>query len=58
MNGLRRLLRNPYYKGMATLNDIEHAGRHKPLIDPTTWATVQNILTSRRNEERSRAHDH
>ncbi|WP_158609461.1 recombinase family protein [Kocuria soli] len=58
VNGLHRLLRRPYYKGIVVHNGIEHPGRHEPLIDPVTWATVQDILTSRRNGERSRAHDH
>ncbi|WP_454301961.1 recombinase zinc beta ribbon domain-containing protein [Salana multivorans] len=58
VNGLHRLLRNPYYKGVVVHNGIEHPGRHEPLIGPVTWATVQDILTSRRNGERSRTHDH
>lgn len=58
VNGLHRLLRHPYYKGVVVHNGVEHPGRHDPLIDPVTWATVQDILTSRRNGERSREHDH
>lgn len=58
VNGLHRLLRQPYYKGVVVHNGVEHPGRHDPLIDPVTWSTVQDILTSRRNGERSREHDH
>lgn len=58
VNGLHRLLRRPYYKGVVVHNGIEHPGRHEPLIDPVTWATVQDILRSRRSGERSRQHDH
>lgn len=58
MNGLHRLLRNPYYKGVVVFNGVDHPGRHEPLIDPVTWETVQDILTARRNGERSRVHDH
>jgi len=58
VNGLHRLLRHPYYKGIVIYNGVEYPGRHEPLIDPVTWATVQDILTSRRNGERSREHDH
>lgn len=54
VNGLHR----PYYKGVVVLNGVEHTGRHEPLIDAVTWASVQDILTSRRNGKRSRAHDH
>lgn len=58
VNGLHRLLRRPYYKGVVVHNGIEHPGIHEPVIDPVTWAIVQDILTSRRNGERSRQHDH
>lgn len=58
VNGLHRLLRRPYYKGVVVHNGVEHPGRHEPLIDPVTWETVQDILTSHRNGERSRQHDH
>lgn len=58
MNGLHRLLRRPYYKGVIVHNGVEHPGRHEPLIDPVTWESVQDILASRRNGERSRKHDH
>lgn len=30
VNGLHRLLRRPYYKGVVVHNDIEHPGRHEP----------------------------
>ncbi|MDO5500540.1 MAG: hypothetical protein Q4F67_12770, partial [Propionibacteriaceae bacterium] len=52
------MLRRPYYKGVVVHNGVEHPGRHESLIDPVTWATVQDILASRRNGERSRQHDH
>lgn len=58
VNGLHRLLRRPYYKGVVVHNGVEHPGRHEPLIDPVTWATVQDIFTSRRNGERLRQNDH
>ncbi len=58
VNGLHHLLRHPYYKGIVVHDGGEHPGRHEPLIDSVTWATVQDILTARRNGERSRVHDH
>lgn len=58
VNGLHRVLRHPYYKGVVVHTGVEHAGRHEPLIDPVTWSTVQDILTSLRNGERPREHDH
>ncbi|MFC4223014.1 recombinase family protein [Lysinibacter cavernae] len=52
------LLRNPYYKGVVTLNGEEFTGNHEPLVDPVTWAKVQKVLSSKRNGQRSRTHDH
>ena len=46
VNGLHHLLRHPYYKGIVVHDGGEHPGRHEPLIDPVTWATVQDILAA------------
>lgn len=37
---------------------VEYPGSHQPLIDAETWQKVQTILTSRRNGERQRLHNH
>ena len=58
LRSVHHLLRNPYYKGIVTFNGAEHQGGHEPLIDPVTWADVQDMLAARRNGERSRVHDH
>ncbi|WGT46748.1 recombinase family protein [Tessaracoccus lacteus] len=55
---VHHLLRNAYYQGTVTFNGVEHPGRHEPLIDPVTWAAVQDMLAAHRNGERSRVHDH
>ncbi len=55
---VHHLLKNPYYTGVVTLNGAEHPGNHDPLVDPVTWATVQDMLTARRNGQRSRVHNH
>jgi hypothetical protein len=55
---VHHLLKNPYYAGIVTLNGAEHPGNHEPLVDPVTWATVQDTLTARRNGQRSRVHNH
>lgn len=55
---VHHLLKNPYYAGIVTLNGVEHPGTHEPLIDPVTWATVQDMLAARRNGQRSRVHNH
>ncbi|WP_246323187.1 recombinase family protein [Microlunatus parietis] len=58
LRSVHHLLRNPYYKGVVTFNGVESPEQHEPLIDPVTWAAVQDILTAHRNGERSRTHDH
>ncbi len=55
---LHRVLTNPYYKGIVTLNGAQHAGSHEPLVPAKTWDTVQRFLTSRGQGERSRIHTH
>jgi hypothetical protein len=52
------VLTNPYYKGIVTMNGAQHAGSHEPLVPTATWDTVQRILASRRQGERSRIHTH
>ena len=58
LRSVHHLLRNAYYKGIVTFNGADHEGSHEPLIDPVTWADVQDMLAARRNGERSRVHDH
>lgn len=55
---LHRILTNPYYKGIITLNGAQHPGAHEPLISTTTWERVQRLLLSRRHGERGRIHTH
>lgn len=55
---LHRVLTNPYYKGIVTLNGAQHAGSHEPLVPTVIWETVQRLLASRRQGERSRIHTH
>ncbi|GAB3598492.1 hypothetical protein GCM10027408_14660 [Microbacterium tumbae] len=58
VSSLHRVLTNPYYKGIVTLNGAQHDGTHEPLVRAKTWATVQCLLASRRQGERSRIHTH
>ena len=55
---MHKVLKNPYYKGIVTLNEAQHDGVHEPLVPATTWDAVQRILASRQNGERSRIHTH
>lgn len=58
VTSFHRVLKNPYYKGIVTLNSAQHPGTHEPLVSTTTWDAVQRVLASRRNGERSRIHTH
>ncbi len=58
IRSVHHILRNPYYAGVVTFGGVEYPGTHEPLVDAATWASVQDILVSRRNGERSRTHDH
>lgn len=55
---VRKILTNPYYKGVVRFDGIDHPGNHQPLIDPITWAHVQDMIEARRSGERSRIHTH
>ncbi|MCU1530109.1 MAG: hypothetical protein JWP75_3872 [Frondihabitans sp.] len=55
---LHRVLTNSYYKGVVPLNGAQHPGVHALLISAVIWDTVQRLLTSRRQGERSRIHTH
>ena len=57
-NRLQNLLRHPYYRGVVTFQGVEYPGQHEALVDAETWQTVQTILTSHRNGERQRLHNH
>ncbi|MBU4613612.1 recombinase family protein [Rhodococcus sp. GG48] len=57
-NSLHRILTTPYYKGDVTYRGVQYPGRHQPLIDPVTWAQVQDILASHATGEKQREHPH
>jgi site-specific DNA recombinase len=54
-----RILRNPYYVGVATYKGEQYRGRHEAIVDQDTFDTVQRLLESRRaSGERRRIHHH
>jgi len=58
-NKVYGLLRNRYYLGLVTWRGVEHAGNHPALVDATTFAEVQRLLSARRvSGERSYRHQH
>lgn len=58
VTSLHRVLTNPYYKGIVTMNGAQHNGSHEPLVSKATWDAVQRLLNAHRNGERSRIHTH
>lgn len=58
VTSFHRVLTNPYYKGIVTMNGAQHDGSHEPLVSTGTWDAVQRLLSARRNGERSRVHTH
>ena len=55
---LGSILNSPYYKGIVTYNGVEYSGKHEPIVDESTWDTVQEVLRSHLNGERTRIHEH
>lgn len=58
VTSLHRVLTNPYYKGIVTMNGAQHIGSHEPLVSAAIWDAVQQFLSARPNGERSRIHTH
>lgn len=58
LSHMQRILTNPYYKGIVRYRNIEYEGKHKALVSAATWQKVQDILTSHRQGDKTRKHDH
>lgn len=58
VTSLHRVLTNPYYKGIVTMNGAQHAGSHEALVASVTWDAVERLLKARRSGERSPIHTH
>lgn len=52
------MLKNPYYIGTVTYKGVQYPGVHEPLIDESTFLKVQDVLSGRRQGERTRKHHH
>ncbi len=57
-SSLHKILTNPYYKGIVTFKGVQYPGAHPPLVDISTWQTVQDVLLAHYNGERDREHPH
>jgi site-specific DNA recombinase len=59
VNGLHKILTNPYYAGIVPYRGVYHEGTHEPLIDMTTWLRVQDVLHAHNAAgEKDRSHPH
>lgn len=56
---MQRLLRNRYYTGWVRFGGVDCRGDHPPLVDESTFARVQALLTARNmNKDKSRKRPH
>ena len=54
-----RFPRNRYYIGYVTWRGLEHEGKHEPLVTPTVFEQVQQVLAAHRQSgERSYRRQH
>jgi len=52
------MLRHEFYVGIVNWGGIRTPGRHEPLVSVETFATVQALLSMRRNGQKERRHRH
>lgn len=45
---VHRMLSNPYYVGKVVHRGVQYDGKHEPLVDPATFAKVQDMLAGRK----------
>ena len=55
---LSKVLHNPFYVGEVVYQGMHYAGSHEPLADRATYETVQTLLATRVNGERTVKHAH
>jgi site-specific DNA recombinase len=59
LNGLHKILTNPYYAGLLPWQGAYYEGAHEPLIDVDTWLRVQDVLHAHNTSgEKHRVHHH
>ena len=59
VNGLHKILTNPYYAGIVPYMGVYHEGKHDAIIDMTTWLRVQDVLHAHNaagDKDRTHAH--
>ena len=59
VNGLHKILTNPYYAGIVPYRGVYHEGDHAAVIDMATWLQVQDVLHAHNGAgEKDRTHPH
>ena len=59
VNGLHKMLTNPYYAGIVPYQGAYHEGTHDALVDMATWLRVQDVLRAHNSVgEKDRVHAH
>jgi hypothetical protein len=59
VSGMARLLANPAYTGIVVWGEVHYPGTHEPLVDPVTFAKVQELLSAKAMRgTRERKHEH
>ncbi len=48
---IRTILRNPAYKGVVTMNEVQYPGKHPPLVDADTWQRCADIRKQREGKK-------
>lgn len=59
LNGIHKILTNPYYAGLLPWQGAYYEGSHEPLISVDTWLQVQDVLRAHHTSgEKERIHHH
>ena len=59
VSNVHKHLRNPYYMGLVRYRGVLYPGKHEPLVDPSTWHRVQELLAAKNLAgEKQREHPH
>lgn len=59
LNGLHKVLTNPYYAGLVPFQGVHYEGEHEELVDIDTWTRVQDVLKAHNTAgEKESVHAH
>ncbi len=59
LNGLHKMLNNPYYTGVLAYRGVVHAGNHEPLVSQALFDRVKSVLAAHNHAgDRHYRHNH